>query len=278
MARIIPQSVRARVYRLGPVSTAIRSLLTLTAPEGLTVVEVASGALQGKRFALDLKSEKDLYLGNYELDLLQAITRLAAPGAVVYDVGAHIGYHSIYFADRVGESGKVVAFEPHPENLDRLRQNLALNGLLERVEVIACAVGRESGQSEFLLHDSHAMGKLEGSLGRELKQGESLSIEAITLDHFVYQSSRREPDLIKLDIEGGEVQALEGMRNLIQRATPILLLELHGDQAARESAVLLEEMDYQLQPLAEGLTFSAPAHPTGVAYALATSSKANGDD
>jgi hypothetical protein len=119
-ARLLPHRLRAWVYRLGPASKAMRSFLTWIAPEGLIEVEVAAGPLRGKRFALDLQREKDLWLGNYETQVARTIAKLVQPGATIYDVGAHIGYHSIYFADRVGQKGKVFAFEPHPENLDPL--------------------------------------------------------------------------------------------------------------------------------------------------------------
>jgi chemotaxis response regulator CheB len=113
------------------------------------------------------------------------------------------------------------------------------------------------------------MGKLEGSLGRELSKAQSLSVEVVTLDHFVYKLSRPAPDLIKLDIEGGEVQALEGMRRVLNMAKPVLLMELHGNQAARETAALLMSIDYELHSLDEEEAFTAPERPTEVAYALA---------
>jgi FkbM family methyltransferase len=246
----------------------MRGLLTWMAPAGLTEVAIAAGPLQGKRFQLDLKSEKALWLGNYEPDLVQTITRFVRPGATVYDIGANIGYHTVYFAAGVSETGKVFAFEPHPDNLERLRHNLTLNGLLERVEVVACAVGKDAGQAVFLLHASPGMGKLEGSLGRKLTESDSITVDVVVLDQFAYGSTNRQPDLIKLDIEGGEVQALQGMRRLLKEAKPVLLLELHGDRAAREAAALLQEMEYSLYSMKADSEFSSPNRSTKVVYAV----------
>lgn len=276
VARLMPRSMRARMYRLGPLTRALRGVLTRLAPEGMTEVEVAAGPLRGWKFVLDLKQEKDLWLGNYELDLLELSARWIRPGAVVYDIGAHIGYHSAHFAACVGQSGKVYAFEPHPDNLDRLRHHLALNGVAARVEVVACAVGERNGRGDFLLHESPGMGKMEGSLGRQLAKADRLEVQLVSLDQFASEPTHRQPDLIKLDVEGGELAALRGMRHLLEQSKPLLLLELHGNEAAEGAMKLLQEMGYSLRSLGEQGEFTPLSHATEASYAFASTNSTGG--
>ena len=113
-ARWLPAPLKRGLYRLGPLSGGLRSALNQAAPEGLSQVEVAGGGLAGAKMLLDLHSEKDYWLGTYELDLQQAIQDWVQPGMVVYDLGANVGYLSLLLARQVGAGGKVIAFEPLP--------------------------------------------------------------------------------------------------------------------------------------------------------------------
>jgi FkbM family methyltransferase len=180
---------------------------------------------------LDLKSEKDLWLGNYEPELLEAIEDLAQPGATAFDVGANIGYITLLLARCVGPAGRVVAFEPLPENLERLRRHLALNGLAGRVTVAPFAVGRTAGRAPFLVHASGGMGKVEGSAGRAAEYRRRITVETVDLDGYVYARGNPAPSFIKMDIEGGESLAFAGMQRLLREARPIVLVELHGPEA-----------------------------------------------
>jgi FkbM family methyltransferase len=211
----------------------IRTSLNQAAPHGLSEVEVASGGLQGTRLLLDLQQEKDLWLGNYEPDLQKAIAELALPGMIAYDVGANIGYLSLLLSLFVGTQGKVVAFEALPENIERLHANLALNKTGAHVQVVPAAVVERTRAVRFLIGPSDDTGKAEGSAGRQkVTYQESIQVEGLSLDDFVYGQGGPAPDLIKMDIEGGEVLALPGMRRILSKKHPILLLELHGPQSA----------------------------------------------
>jgi hypothetical protein len=90
------------------------------------------------------------------------------------------------------------------------------------------------------------MGKASGSAGRTDAYEHSIEISACTLDNFGYTQSNSLPDVIKLDIEGGEVLALPGMARILREARPILLLELHGEEAARVAWETLTHADYTL--------------------------------
>ena len=140
-ANRLPLPVKRSFYRFAPLARLIRGSLNLAAPQGLTTIEVAGGALAGKRISLNLQEETYYWLGTYEPELQQAIKELVKPGMVAYDVGANIGYITILLAQAVGEAGRVFAFEALPGNVERLRVNLGFNELEVRGEGGAAAVG-----------------------------------------------------------------------------------------------------------------------------------------
>lgn len=102
VSHMLPESMRLSVYRFPSLAGLIRRVLNHAAPEGLTEITVAAGALRGARLLLDLKSEKYYWLGNYEPMLEKAIIDFVKPGMVVYDVGAHIGYMTLLLIKPMG--------------------------------------------------------------------------------------------------------------------------------------------------------------------------------
>lgn len=251
-ARVLPRPIRGALYRMGPVTRLMRTALNRAAPGAPAEVAIASGPLAGARMILDLQSEKDLWLGNYEPELLEAIEDLAPPGATVYDVGANIGFTTLMLARCVGPAGRVVAFEPLPENLERLRRHVALNGFADRVTVVPCAVDKASGASSFLVHPSGGMGKVEGSGGRAEEYRQRITVETVDLDGYVYARGQPAPSLVKMDIEGGEALALPGMQRLLREARPIVLVELHGPEALAAAWQAFGAAHYRLSLIRRG--------------------------
>lgn len=232
-ARLLPDPAKQAIYRVRPLARLIRGSLNRAAPRGLTQVQIAAGGLEGFSLLLDMQSEKDYWLGTYEPELQAAVADWVKPGMVIYDVGANIGYISLLLARATGETGRVFAFEALPANQARIRANLELNGMTARVEVVSCAVIDHSRPVRFLVGPSNGMGKAEGSAGRqEIRYGDVIEVPGIALDGFVYDTGNPAPQLVKMDIEGGEVLALPGMQRLLAEARPLILLELHGPEAA----------------------------------------------
>jgi FkbM family methyltransferase len=253
IARILPDSYKRALYRNTAFSKVIRKGLNLAAPLGLSEVTIAAGEVEGIQMLIDLQSEKDYWLGTYEADLQTTITDLIVQGQVIYDIGASIGFLTLLFAKRAGEQGHVYAFEALPANVERLMHNLKLNGFQKRVTVIEAAVQDRSGLAEFYPGPSSAMGKVNGSAGRSsIKYQPAIRIKGIAIDDFVFNAGNPAPDLLKIDIEGGEVLALPGMSKLLQDHHPILLVELHGAEAARTSWDLLGEKKYRICRISPG--------------------------
>ena len=251
-AKILPDSFKQALYKIKPLAGLIRRGLNRAAPAGLAEVKIAAGDLAGFTLLLDMHLEKDFWLGTYEPELQAAIRDLVRPGMVLYDVGANIGYISLLLARAVGEKGKVYAFEALPANVERLRRNVELNGLEERIYLFARAVTQAPGPVRFLVHESVGMGKVAGSAGRQEQYQSEVTVEGISLDEFVYGQGNPPPQAVKMDIEGGEVMALPGMQRLLAEACPLMLMELHGEESARVAWECLTAASYEIHWMREG--------------------------
>lgn len=247
MAKVLPASLKKLIYQNETLSNVIRKRLNKYAPEGYNKVTIASGLNTGLDMVLDLQVEKDYWLGTYEPDLQQAIEELVRPDQVIFDIGANIGFVTLMFANKVGDGGHVYAFEALPENTRRLDQNIDINDFQGRVTTTRAAVQDQTGETEFLIGPSGAMGKVVGSSGRDtLDYRERIIVKGITIDQFIKELGNPEPDIVKIDVEGGEVLVLPGMREVLQQRRPIILLELHGLDSAQVCWHILTESGYKI--------------------------------
>lgn len=245
-ARILPNSFKQAIYKFKPLARLIRGGLNRAAPTGLVEVKVAAGDLAGYTILLDMQVDKDYWLGTYEPELQAALRQLIPAGAVIFDVGANIGYVSLLLAKAAGETGKVFAFEALPSNVEQLRRNVALNAMDARVSVIDRAVTQATGPVRFLVHASGGMGKVAGSAGRDDRVESEITVPGISLDGFVYGEGNPPPQVVKMDIEGGEVLALPGMRRVLTEARPLMLMELHGPESCRAAWETLTAAGYEI--------------------------------
>jgi FkbM family methyltransferase len=142
----------------------------------------------------------------------QIVSAAIRPGDVVLDVGANIGYYTLLFARLVGESGRVIAFEPDPGNFRLLEKNVRANGY-RNVVLKRQAVSDVTGKLRLYLSGPN---KGDHRLYDSADGRESITVEATTLDHAV---GGDRVDFIKMDIQGSEPAALRGMAGVL-RANP----------------------------------------------------------
>ena len=165
----------------------------------------------------------------YEQAQWRLVKRILTPGGGFVDVGANQGFYTILASRLVGAAGSVFAFEPASTEVGKLRRNLRWNGC-RNVVVEAMAVGAEVGRAEFHLYTGH-QGSWSG-----LREGaadvvtEALLVEVPTTSLDAYFSGRppERIDMIKIDVEGGELHVLEGARGLISRFRPVVLCEVES--------------------------------------------------
>jgi FkbM family methyltransferase len=153
-----------------------------------------------------------LAMDAYEPETVRLFTGLIQPGMTVLDVGAHIGYFTLLAARGVGEMGRVYSFEPLPANNTLLRRNVTENSFSARVTIIDQAVTDRPDQ--LLLHDS---GHDAGTATLFSQGGTTFNVRTTSLDAWAAEQGWPRVDFIKMDIEGAEVAALNGMHELKRR-------------------------------------------------------------
>jgi FkbM family methyltransferase len=145
--------------------------------------------------------------------MARLFARVIGPGMTVIDVGAFVGWYTLLAARQVGPYGKVYAFEPDPRNYALLSENLLRNKLHERVVVIPKAVCDDTGARTFFLHGGD---QSRSSLIPSDFPAQKVTVETVVLDDFFGPVMK--PDVIKIDIEGGEILALNGMERILSCA------------------------------------------------------------
>lgn len=159
------------------------------------------------------------------------------PGDVVFDLGANVGFYSLIAADATGPNGQVYAFEPLPRNVAFLRRHLDENNV-RNVVIVEAAVAESSGMAAFEEADSPSMGRLRTS--------GTLQIPTVSLDEMLANRSLSPPKVLKLDIEGGELRALEGGRRTLQAHRPVIFLATHGWQVHTDCCSFLTRLGYEI--------------------------------
>jgi FkbM family methyltransferase len=157
--------------------------------------------------------------GTYDVPFTAFVRRHIKPGDTVFDVGANVGLFTLLLAYQVWEFGRVVAYEAHPRMIGFLRDNVAMNWLTDRVEIVPKAAAASSGHVEFLAPRRLAM---TGSI----RPVEHLLTTADRIDTIDRVEVETEPldaqlgrferiDLVKIDVEGAEERVLAGMEGLL---------------------------------------------------------------
>jgi FkbM family methyltransferase len=182
----------------------------------------------GVRFEVDLtdRIQRQMWAGVYEPHVRECFHALLRPGDVFIDVGAHIGYHAVFAAHRVGGMGRVFAFEAEPEMHQRLARNLAQ---FSWAQAVHAAVWDHSDTLSFE-RSSVVQESGWGTLCavRDLARGEHLDVEAVALDDWCRDNRVTRCDAMKLDAEGSELAVLRGAQGLLERFRPCLILEING--------------------------------------------------
>lgn len=194
---------------------------------------------------LHLPDDARYWRGEHESGLEKAITAVIGHGDVVYDIGCHLGYVSLGLARLVGDLGRVVAFDGDPDNIARMRDNIARNHLADRLQALHAVAWSYSAPAGIPFRRGGAQGGVEADgIAPPLGRGELVPIPAMTLDDFL-SAGGPPPQLIKIDVEGGEYEVLRGGESLFTTQRPLLIVEVHGPQAERQISGWLEEHRYR---------------------------------
>jgi FkbM family methyltransferase len=213
-------------------------------------VRIQSGLSKGMWMHLRLPREALLWSGEHEPEVQNAILAKVGPGAVVYDIGAHVGTMALGTALLVGDLGLVVAFDGDPENIARLQEHCAWNGLENRLRVVHAAVWSRTSIDGIGFRRG-ATARLQGGVQADgnrpvLGSGEVINVTAVSLDDFI-GAGVPPPQLVKIDVEGGEYEVLRGGKKLFAKQRPLVIAEVHHHQAAEQITSWLSEYQYRAQ-------------------------------
>ena len=216
---------------------------------------IQRGAGKGLRFNCGHGSVSFLF-GTHEPDLQRIFEHLAQPGMTFYDVGANVGFYSMIVGRSVGPDGRVIAFEPVSDNARWIEHNTALNGFAH-VETRREALGNEDGEAPFFISADTQLGKLTSAGAPPPHSAAKVNVRLRRLDSLLAEGTILPPDLIKIDVEGGEVAVLSGAYHTMQRYRPTLIIDLHATNTSVAS--ILEELKYRPKVLgsARGILDSA---------------------
>lgn len=207
---------------------------------------ILSGPVRGKRWVKGA-GPNAYWLGRYEVARVQEFANAVTAGAVVYDVGANVGLYSLIASSRAGITGRVYAFEPLERNLRYLRQHIVMNNL-ENCTVVAKAVCNETGMRRF------STASREPCMARLSSAGE-MAVPATTLDNCIYGETRfRPPDILKIDVEGAELEVFEGATRSITEFHPKVFAEIHGTQLHADCRAFLLAKGYNVEEAYAQLT------------------------
>ena len=192
----------------------------------------------------------------YEQETTQLFECIVRPGMVVIDVGAHVGYYSLLAARKVGPEGRVYAFEPEPSNYDLLLNNIDLNGY-ENIVPSKIAISNKVGQTTLFL--TALDNGRSSTYHHGLPEKGGVTVETTTLDAWLEAEGWPEIGLIKVDVEGAELDVLEGMGQLLRKERGVkLIIEFNPmllRNAGTERPQLLDQLTgwgFEVHPVVNG--------------------------
>ncbi len=206
----------------------------------------------GTRFTVDLRDriQRQMWCCSYEPHITHCLSSILRPGNIFLDVGAHIGYHSFFGANFVGDRGRVYSFEPDPQLHQRLAQNLSC---FPHAQAVHCAVWDQ----DTLLNYERSPVSSESGWGtltavRDLSQGQHLMLQAVSLDTWAQRIGLQHVRAIKIDAEGSECASLRGASKILDNFRPVLIVEVNesllrqAGTSPAELGKLLTDRSYSL--------------------------------
>lgn len=188
-----------------------------------------------QRFKLDAFKHKGYWVHGKrrECNTMELFGELIRPGDTVFEAGGHIGYMSMYFGSLVGSEGSVTVFEPGPNNLNYLKDNISK---LPQVMVVEKAVGAVNelrkffvedltGQNNSLYSDYGTFKNNSAYINYDAGGYREIQVEVVTIDSFC-NDAKLHPDFVKIDVEGAELEVLRGMSQTIATKAPLMMVEV----------------------------------------------------
>jgi FkbM family methyltransferase len=219
----------------------MNSLLSLCKGRVVKTKRGFSILVGGDRITTRVMLRKD-----YEPTTADFIQTYLDAGDTFYDVGANFGFFTCLASKVVGDAGKVIAIEPNAQIAVSLKQNIDLNGYADRITHFPVALSETPGAGTLVFDDNaSSLGYLQDAADPSAQKS-GLTVNLMTMDQIVSETGLL-PKLIKIDIEGYEVKALNGASTLLQdQDAPVIVMELNAD-ALRRAGTQVADLKALLQ-------------------------------
>ncbi len=180
----------------------------------------------------------------YEAENFDFLKESCKPGAVIIDIGAHIGLFSIIAAQVTGKRGKLYAFEPAPGTFALLQQTVVINHEEQVIETIQKAVGKENGKITFFVSDNKADNSNSLVNYKEDRSLHGIDVAVTSIDNFVKEKNISKLDFIKIDVEGAEYDTLQGAASTLKNLRPKCIVAIHPEPIAAKGDRLEDIYDF----------------------------------
>ena len=180
----------------------------------------------------------------YEAENFEFLSESCKPGAVIIDIGAHIGLFSIIAAQVTGKLGKVYAFEPAPNTYALLQKTIVINHEEQVIETFQKAVGKENGKITFFVSKNQADNSNSLVNYKEDRTLHGIDVAVTTIDNFVKEKNITRLDFIKIDVEGAEFDTLQGAAETLKNLKPVCIVAIHPEPIAAKGDKLEDIYDF----------------------------------
>ena len=187
---------------------------------GLRKYRIRGGALRGLWFQFDLRHDTQAWRGIYEQPLQDWLRAYVKPGDTCLDIGGADGYFALLMAKLSGLQGRVLSFEPS-EKIEHIQQNFALNQGLPLAPLM----------------------RYEAFVGAQ----ENRQTKTVSIDSLVHAGAITEVNVVKIDVDGGEGDVLQGMADTLNRFHPHLFIETHSRRLQRQAEEITKRHGYSMR-------------------------------
>jgi len=218
-----------------------RLLLGMVCGAHPRVHRIPFGPIRGRKLFMSPQISPRMWFGIDEPWIAQLCKSQLRQNSVVYDIGAHIGYTTVLFAHYLKGTGAVHAFEILPSTVELLQNTVNANQF-QNVVIHAVGLGAEETIQQLPVGPT-AMTSLRATL-REGQRAERCKV--VALDTYRRERGLPRPALMKVDIEGAEIQFLQGSLELLDECQPTMIIEFHSKDLLQQGYTLLTSLGYQL--------------------------------
>lgn len=201
-------------------------------------LSIISGPLKGKKW-IKGSHNISIILGTYEQKQTKEFIKHAKKAKVFWDLGAHVGYYSLLYKS-INNTGKVFAFEPIEGTIKNFNEHMTLNKISD-YKIFQVAVSDKEGELSFKKTNTTVAGRLDD-------QGD-IKVKVIKLSNYLADNTIEMANLIKMDVEGAEVDVLKDLSPFLKQMKPVLFVSTHSAELHKNCLAILKDLGYQFSPM-----------------------------